>query len=225
MLRPSKAFALCKLRNAASDGFGCVSCAEVPQSDFSRYSDLGVVLTKFQDGSHGGTLELRSYDMVDRHRLTDPMERLKNPPLNPMSPSRHFSPVTTKAKECTTNFSRFHLYTSVAPTACKSMIESCLGMIKRLATHAPLRPNIRPTRTTDYIIRKLMLCPGEFDLRETSDWQDDDVARSYLSSRICWMRSTAQRVPSKTWIFRFTERFDGLCECGWSRQVEDLDFL
>jgi hypothetical protein len=42
MLRPSKAFALCKLRNAASDGFGCVSCAEVPQSDFSRHGDLGV---------------------------------------------------------------------------------------------------------------------------------------------------------------------------------------
>jgi hypothetical protein len=164
--------------------------------------------------------------MVDRHRLAEPMERLKIPPLNPVSPSRHFTPVTTKAKECTTKFSRFHLYTSVAPTACKFMIESCLGMIKRLATHAPVRPNIRPTRTTDYVIRKLMLlCLGEFNLRETSDWQDDNVARSYLSSRICWIGSTAQRVPPETGIFRFTECFDGLCECGRSRQVEDLDFL
>ena len=41
------------------------------------------------------------------------------------------------------------------------------------------------------VIRKLMLCAEEFDLRETSDWQDNDVARSYLSSRICWIGSTA----------------------------------
>lgn len=142
-----------------------------------------------------------------------------------MCPSRHFTPVTTKAKECTTKFSRFHLYTFVAPTACKFMIESCLGMIKRLATHAPVWPKIRPTRTTNHVIRKLMLCAEEFDLRETSDWQDDNIARSYLSSRIYWIGSTAQRVPPEARIFPFTERFDSLCERGWSCQVEDLDFL
>jgi hypothetical protein len=203
----------------------CLLCGKFLSRTSQDTGDLGVVLTRFQDGSHGGTLELRSSDMVDRHRLTDRMERLKNPPLNPVSPLRHFTPVTTKAKECTTKFSRFHFYTFVAPTACKFMIESCLGMIKRLATHAPVWPEIHPTRTTDYVVRKLMLCPEEFDLRETSDRQDDDVARSYLSSRVCWIGSTAQRVPPETGIFRFTERFDGLCEGGWSRQVEDLDFL
>ena len=166
-----------------------------------------------------------SSGMVDRHRLTEPMEPLKkNPPLNPMSPSRHFAPITTKAKECTTELSRFHLYTFVAPTACKFMVESRLGMIKRLATHALVRPKICPTWTTDYVISKSILRPWVFDLRETSDWQDDNIARSYLSSRIYWIGSTAQRVPPETGILRLTERFDGLCECGWSRQLEDLDF-
>jgi hypothetical protein len=141
-----------------------------------------------------------------------------------MSPSRHFAPITTKAKECTTEFSCFHLCASVAPTTCKFMIESGLGMVKGLATHAPVRPKIHPTWTTDHDIRKSILCPGKFDLRETSDWQDDNIARSYFSCRICWIGSTAQRVPPETGIFRLTERFDGLCECGWSRQLEDLDF-
>jgi hypothetical protein len=63
--------------------------------------------------------------------------------------SRHFTPIPTQTEEGATKLSCFDLYGSVSPTAGKVMIEPRLGMIKRLAAHALVRPKIRSTWTAE----------------------------------------------------------------------------
>lgn len=48
----------------------------------------------------------------------------------------------------------------MAPTAGKLVIESCLWMIERLATHTLVWPKVRSTRTIRSVIGDFMLCLG-----------------------------------------------------------------